>query len=134
MLVHIFIFVFPFVIMQHIEDLTQEKFSLQRALEASRVLAESLATENSSLTENYNNQVGLRAIVCHFVEYSTETFSVFNRYHIFMSFAYFHGQPLAIGIGDFLCYHSRIYVLLDIISMRLCKHILIFHVGGNPVL
>ncbi|WJX17300.1 hypothetical protein P8452_07230 [Trifolium repens] len=41
---------------QHIEDLTQEKFSLQRALEASRVLAESLATENSSLTENYNNQ------------------------------------------------------------------------------
>jgi hypothetical protein len=74
MLVHIFIFVFPFVIMQHIEDLTQEKFSLQRALEASRVLAESLATENSSLTENYNNQVGLRAIVCHFVEYSTETF------------------------------------------------------------
>ncbi|PNY13055.1 hypothetical protein L195_g009702 [Trifolium pratense] len=41
---------------QHIEDLTQEKFSLQRALEASRVLAESLATENSSLTDNYNNQ------------------------------------------------------------------------------
>lgn len=41
---------------QHIEDLTQEKFSLQRALEASRVLAESLATENSSLTENYNHQ------------------------------------------------------------------------------
>ncbi|CAL0333542.1 unnamed protein product [Lupinus luteus] len=33
---------------QHIEDLTQEKFSLQCALEASRVLAESLATENSS--------------------------------------------------------------------------------------
>ncbi|KAE9592372.1 hypothetical protein Lal_00028404 [Lupinus albus] len=41
---------------QHIEDLTQEKFSLQRALEASRVLAESLATENSSLTDNYNQQ------------------------------------------------------------------------------
>ena len=41
---------------QHIEDLTQEKFSLQRALEASRVLAESLATENSSLTDNYNHQ------------------------------------------------------------------------------
>ena len=41
---------------QHIEDLTQEKFSLQRALEGSRVLAESLATENSSLTENYNHQ------------------------------------------------------------------------------
>lgn len=46
--------------MQHIEDLTQEKFSLQRALEASQVLAESLATENSSLTDNYNHQVGLR--------------------------------------------------------------------------
>lgn len=41
---------------QHIEDLTQEKFSLQRALEASRVLAESLAGENSSLTDNYNQQ------------------------------------------------------------------------------
>lgn len=42
---------------QHIEDLTQEKFSLQRALEASRVLAESLATENSALTDSYNQQV-----------------------------------------------------------------------------
>lgn len=41
---------------QHIEDLTKEKFSLQRALEASRVLAESLATENSTLTDNYNQQ------------------------------------------------------------------------------
>ncbi|XP_061990039.1 protein BLISTER isoform X1 [Rosa rugosa] len=41
---------------QHIEDLTQEKFSLQRALEASRALAESLASENSSLTETYNQQ------------------------------------------------------------------------------
>lgn len=41
---------------QHIEDLTQEKFSLQRALEASRVLAESLATENSALTDSYNQQ------------------------------------------------------------------------------
>ncbi|KDP33366.1 hypothetical protein JCGZ_12915 [Jatropha curcas] len=41
---------------QHIEDLTQEKFSLQRALEASRALAESLASENSSLTDNYNQQ------------------------------------------------------------------------------
>lgn len=44
--------------MQHIEDLTQEKFSLQRALEASRALAESLAAENSSATDNYNQQVG----------------------------------------------------------------------------
>ncbi|KAG9456999.1 hypothetical protein H6P81_001507 [Aristolochia fimbriata] len=41
---------------QHIEDLTQEKFSLQRALEASRALAESLATENSSLTDSFNQQ------------------------------------------------------------------------------
>ncbi|XP_010314767.1 protein BLISTER-like [Solanum lycopersicum] len=41
---------------QHIEDLTQEKFSSQRALEASRVLAESLAAENSALTESYNQQ------------------------------------------------------------------------------
>ncbi|XP_040958501.1 protein BLISTER isoform X5 [Gossypium hirsutum] len=40
----------------HIEDLTQEKFSLQRALEASRMLAESLAAENSSLTDSYNQQ------------------------------------------------------------------------------
>ncbi|KAJ7979745.1 BLISTER protein [Quillaja saponaria] len=41
---------------QHIEDLTQEKFSLQRAVEASRALAESLAAENSSLTDSYNQQ------------------------------------------------------------------------------
>ncbi|CAK9184258.1 unnamed protein product [Ilex paraguariensis] len=41
---------------QHIEDLTQEKFSLQRALEASRALAESLAAENSALTNSYNQQ------------------------------------------------------------------------------
>ena len=45
------------LILQHIEDLTQEKFSLQRALEASRTLAESLAAENSSLTDSYNQQV-----------------------------------------------------------------------------
>ncbi|XP_024979397.1 protein BLISTER isoform X2 [Cynara cardunculus var. scolymus] len=44
---------------QHIEDLTQEKFSLQRALEASQVLAESLATENSALTDSYNQQGGV---------------------------------------------------------------------------
>ncbi|KAL2922225.1 Protein BLISTER [Bienertia sinuspersici] len=42
---------------QHIEDLTQEKFSLQRTLEASKVLTESLAAENSSLTESYNQQL-----------------------------------------------------------------------------
>lgn len=44
---------------QHIEDLTQEKFSLQRALEASKALTESLATENSSLTESYNQQASI---------------------------------------------------------------------------
>ncbi|KAK8560798.1 hypothetical protein V6N13_026233 [Hibiscus sabdariffa] len=41
---------------QYIEDLTQEKFSLQRALEASSTLAESLSAENSSLTDSYNQQ------------------------------------------------------------------------------
>ncbi|XP_047307737.1 protein BLISTER-like [Impatiens glandulifera] len=44
---------------QHIEDLTQEKFSLQRTLESSRALAESLATENSGLTNSYNQQGSL---------------------------------------------------------------------------
>ena len=44
---------------QHIEDLTQEKFSLQRELEVSRTLAESLAAENSSLTDSFNQQVSL---------------------------------------------------------------------------
>ncbi|XP_020596305.1 uncharacterized protein LOC110036247 [Phalaenopsis equestris] len=41
---------------QHIEDLTQEKFTFQRALDASRTLADSLAAENSSLTETHNHQ------------------------------------------------------------------------------
>eukprot|EP00252_Welwitschia_mirabilis_P024781 TRINITY_DN7466_c0_g2_i1.p1 TRINITY_DN7466_c0_g2~~TRINITY_DN7466_c0_g2_i1.p1 ORF type:complete len:722 (+),score=199.44 TRINITY_DN7466_c0_g2_i1:568-2733(+) len=41
---------------QHIEDLTQEKFALQRALDSSRALAESLAQENSSLTDAFNQQ------------------------------------------------------------------------------
>lgn len=44
---------------QHIEDLTQEKFSLQRALETSRALAESLASENSTLTDSFNQQGSL---------------------------------------------------------------------------
>lgn len=44
---------------QHIEDLTQEKFSLQRTLEASKTLTESLAAENSSLTESYNQQASI---------------------------------------------------------------------------
>ncbi|KAL3679165.1 hypothetical protein R1sor_022121 [Riccia sorocarpa] len=44
---------------QHIEDLTQEKFSLQRGLDAARALAETLAQENSALTEDYNKQGAL---------------------------------------------------------------------------
>ncbi|XP_075504810.1 protein BLISTER-like [Primulina tabacum] len=44
---------------QHIEDLTQEKFSLQRAMETSRALAESLASENSTLTDSFNQQGSL---------------------------------------------------------------------------
>nr|GMD90754.1 protein BLISTER-like isoform X2 [Ipomoea batatas] len=41
---------------------TQEKFSLQRSLEASRALAESLAAENSALTDSYNQQAELEAV------------------------------------------------------------------------
>ncbi|KAL5707832.1 hypothetical protein ACHQM5_018689 [Ranunculus cassubicifolius] len=41
---------------QYIEDLTQEKFTLMRDLEAARTLSESLAAENSSLTDSYNQQ------------------------------------------------------------------------------
>ncbi|GMH19783.1 hypothetical protein Nepgr_021624 [Nepenthes gracilis] len=44
---------------QHIEELTQERFSLQRALDGSKALAESLAAENSSLTESYNQQASV---------------------------------------------------------------------------
>lgn len=64
--------------MQHIEDLTQEKFSLQRALDASRALAESLAAENSSLTESYNQQVYLCNVILH--HYIYVTFSVLMHY------------------------------------------------------
>lgn len=42
---------------QLIEDLTQEKFSLQRALDTSRSIAETLAADHASITENYNQQV-----------------------------------------------------------------------------
>ncbi|XP_074573614.1 uncharacterized protein LOC141830032 isoform X2 [Curcuma longa] len=41
---------------QYIDDLTQEKFSLQRALETSQALSESLAAENTSLTDSFNQQ------------------------------------------------------------------------------
>ncbi|KAL9258379.1 BLISTER-like protein [Drosera capensis] len=42
---------------QHIEDLTLERFSLQRAIENSKTLAESLAAENSSLTSSIVSQL-----------------------------------------------------------------------------
>ena len=63
---------------QHIEDLTQEKFSLQRALEAARALSESLAAENSSLTDTYNQQVRFQLmsiVIAH-------SFFVSNKYRI----------------------------------------------------
>ncbi|KAJ4798447.1 Heavy meromyosin-like [Rhynchospora pubera] len=41
---------------QLIEDLTQEKFSLQRALETSKSIAETLTADHASITENYNQQ------------------------------------------------------------------------------
>lgn len=46
-----------FLILQHIDDLTQEKFSLQRALETSQALSESLAAENTTFTDSFNRQV-----------------------------------------------------------------------------
>lgn len=42
---------------QHIEDLTQEKFSLQQSLDKERAMAESLVLENTVLVEDFNNQV-----------------------------------------------------------------------------
>jgi hypothetical protein len=42
---------------QLIEDLTQEKFSLQRALDTSKSIADTLAADHTSITENYNQQV-----------------------------------------------------------------------------
>ncbi|WOL15178.1 hypothetical protein Cni_G23959 [Canna indica] len=41
---------------QHIEDLTRENFSLKRALETAQTLSQSLAAENSSLTDSFNQQ------------------------------------------------------------------------------
>ena len=108
---------FSIFIMQHIEDLTQEKFSLQRALEASRVLAESLATENSSLTENYNHQVGLRIIVCYFVAYLTLRLSQFLIFIILSVFLPIFNHMLLV-LTIFLCYHYRIYILLPILYIR----------------
>ncbi|CAO1940666.1 unnamed protein product [Urochloa humidicola] len=41
---------------QLIEDLTKEKFALQRTLQKSEELAETLATDNSALTDKFNQQ------------------------------------------------------------------------------
>ncbi|EFJ13634.1 hypothetical protein SELMODRAFT_424255 [Selaginella moellendorffii] len=41
---------------QHIEDLTQEKFSLLRGLDKAKALVETLTQANSALTEDYNQQ------------------------------------------------------------------------------
>ncbi|XP_066313147.1 protein BLISTER-like [Miscanthus floridulus] len=41
---------------QLIEDLTKEKFSLQRTVQKSQELAETLATDNSALTDKFNQQ------------------------------------------------------------------------------
>ncbi|EAY76923.1 hypothetical protein OsI_04881 [Oryza sativa Indica Group] len=41
---------------QLIEDLTKEKFALQRTLEKSQELAQTLATDNSALTDKFNQQ------------------------------------------------------------------------------
>ena len=42
---------------QHISDLTQEKYSLQRGLEAARELADTLTQENIALMGDFNAQV-----------------------------------------------------------------------------
>jgi hypothetical protein len=42
---------------QHIQDLTEEKFGLQRELAKARAMSENFVQEHSALVENYNNQV-----------------------------------------------------------------------------
>lgn len=44
---------------QHIQDLTEEKFALQRELAKSRAMTEDFVSEHSALVENFNNQVSL---------------------------------------------------------------------------
>ena len=44
------------VLEQHIQDLTEEKFALQRNLDKARTMAEGLASENSNLMNDFNNQ------------------------------------------------------------------------------
>lgn len=44
------------ILEQHIQDLTEEKFALQRNLDKARAMAEGLASENSNLMNDFNNQ------------------------------------------------------------------------------
>jgi hypothetical protein len=46
---------------QHIDELTDEKFVLQRTLDQQAKLADSLAQENEAITRRYNEQVHARA-------------------------------------------------------------------------
>ena len=53
----------PFVaLQQHIEELTTEKFELQRGLAQQGKLAASLAAENMQLGEHYNQQVRVQGV------------------------------------------------------------------------
>lgn len=62
------------------------------------MLAESLAAENSSLTDNYNQQVGLWVIVCHFLEYSTLKLLQFLIFYLFCYLLIFMFNQIAIII------------------------------------
>ena len=42
---------------QHIDDLTQHKFEVQRGLAAQQRVAQELSEENKTLTEDFNRQV-----------------------------------------------------------------------------
>ncbi len=44
---------------QHIDELTEDKFALQRGLEQQSRLAGQLADENEALAQRHNDQVGL---------------------------------------------------------------------------
>jgi hypothetical protein len=47
----------PQELQQYIDDLTQEKYELQRGMEQQSKLAASLASENEQLTQDFNNMV-----------------------------------------------------------------------------
>ena len=48
---------------QHIDELTQEKYELLRALGKQRQVTEQLSAENQGLTDDFNRQVGLQRII-----------------------------------------------------------------------